>query len=559
MQNEGLPEPNTQFDNFVEGQIVLGKQLENPYTVENMKKAHENLSTNGRSGANIRTTHLYLKFNPQNEEDLDLLKSDTTLEWYDYPLDYEMISGGLFYHDPAIPTNKPTYQYVAVKVDKEVPSVNYEILAELYLPEEDVELTQNGANSTLANALVDEALKLTNNLPEASQSNSTNAKVASNTWNPAGKIQVWDDVIGTHTTTTRVFHYWEYYDCEDEGGGMQMQTIVLPGEQCRRAIYRTETSDPMAGSKIPLAGVKVRARSWFKTRTALTNAQGNYYISFFRNQVNYSIKWERNDYDIRDNRFFQAYFSGPKKKGNWNVDLVSGKALRHATIHRAAHRYFYQNIGGLNPATRLSRLKLAYIDKVGTGINRGYLQHGTLGLYAAIKIWGKNENDNSAYYDTNQIFSTTIHEIAHSMHIKEMAGLVQFMQVDKLIRESWANVVEWFITRLEYNERGVANYDRPNINRDPIRNPADHIQWWDNTVDEEALDYTPIFIDLIDDFNQTTGLNDQITGYTMPTLEQVILKHAYGLTSFRDRLKANRPAGVTNQQIDDYFTYYFNL
>ncbi|VAW28713.1 hypothetical protein MNBD_BACTEROID06-170, partial [hydrothermal vent metagenome] len=42
LQNEGLPEPNTQFDNFIEGQIVLGKQLENPYSVENMKKAHEN-------------------------------------------------------------------------------------------------------------------------------------------------------------------------------------------------------------------------------------------------------------------------------------------------------------------------------------------------------------------------------------------------------------------------------------------------------------------------------------------------------------------------------------
>ncbi|MCF6361519.1 MAG: hypothetical protein L3J29_12255, partial [Cyclobacteriaceae bacterium] len=94
LQNESLPEPNTQFDNFVEGQIVLGKQLENPYTVENMKIAHANLTKNGRSGANIRTTHLYLKFNPQNEEELDLLKADTTLEWYDYPLDYEMISGG---------------------------------------------------------------------------------------------------------------------------------------------------------------------------------------------------------------------------------------------------------------------------------------------------------------------------------------------------------------------------------------------------------------------------------------------------------------------------------
>jgi len=356
-----------------------------------MKKAHENLAKNGRSGANIRTTHLYLKFKPQDEEELDLLKSDTTMELYDYPLDYEIISGGLFYHDPSIPIDKPTYQYVAVEVDKELPGVDYEILAELYLPEEDVELTQGRANLTFAYELEDEALRLTNNQSKTTPNSTANGKVASNTWNPAGKIQVWDDVIGTHTTRRAIFDYWEYYPCPGEGENPQIQsslpTLIPRPPQCRRAVYRYEyTTNP--GSLIPLGGVKVRARSWFKTRTTLTDAQGNYYISFFRNQVNYSIKWERNDYDIRDNRFFQAYFTGPKQKGNWNVDLVSGKALRHATMHRAAHRYFYQNIGGLNHATRLSRLKLAYIDKEGTGINRGYLQHGSLGLYAAIKIWG---------------------------------------------------------------------------------------------------------------------------------------------------------------------------
>lgn len=93
-----MPEPNFQSTNFVEGQIVLGEQLENPYSIENIKKALENLTTNGKSSGNVkvRTTHLYLKFKPQNEKELDLLKSDSTLEWFDYPLDYEMISGAYF-------------------------------------------------------------------------------------------------------------------------------------------------------------------------------------------------------------------------------------------------------------------------------------------------------------------------------------------------------------------------------------------------------------------------------------------------------------------------------
>jgi len=31
------------------------------------------------------------------------------------------------------------------------------------------------------------------------------------------------------------------------------------------------------------------------------------------------------------------------------------------------------------------------------------------------------------------------------------------------------------------------------------------------------------------------------------------------LSSLKDELKANKPSGVTNQQIDDYLTYFFNL
>ncbi len=71
--------------------------------------------------------------------------------------------------------------------------------------------------------------------------------------------------------------------------------------------------------------------------------------------------------------------------------------------------------------------------------------------------------------------------------------------------------------------------------------------------------YTPLFIDLVDDFDQTSGPFDHITGYTMPNIESDILTDSYGLTSFRTALKNNKPNGVSDADIDSYLTYYFNL
>ena len=112
----------------MEGMTKLGKQLENPYSVENMKKVLESLKAsnpNGRTSGEeieITTTHFYIKFKPKNEDELDILQKDSTLILYTYPLDYEIEEAGDFYHDPTIPIDQPTYQYCAVEVEKEIPS-----------------------------------------------------------------------------------------------------------------------------------------------------------------------------------------------------------------------------------------------------------------------------------------------------------------------------------------------------------------------------------------------------------------------------------------------------
>ena len=71
------------------GMMSFGKKLENPYSVSNMKKAFSSLSQN-RVASNIVANHLYIRFLPDNAEEMNVLTSDTILKLYDYPFDYEI-------------------------------------------------------------------------------------------------------------------------------------------------------------------------------------------------------------------------------------------------------------------------------------------------------------------------------------------------------------------------------------------------------------------------------------------------------------------------------------
>lgn len=257
-----------------------------------------------------------------------------------------------------------------------------------------------------------------------------------------------------------------------------------------------------------------------------------------------------------------------------------------------------------------------------------------------MKIWGYYTNSGN-FKPSNLIFATTIHEIAHSSHIELMTwGIVSYGQVESRLYESWASCVEWYLTDLEYNDIGVANYGNPNFSVDPFNSHKQN--WSPPTVGNTT--YTPMYIDMVDTYNQSLnegtpptnrcpnggtfdgancyvgtppsgesafiwsnkyyytpvgasgcpypgsnydGANcfvsnipsntigfiwnnkwyyhpagdsdypyDQVSGYTMGTLESEVVKNAYGLTSLKQALKQNKPAGMADRHIDVYFNYY---
>lgn len=104
---------------------VLGNKKENPYKVENMRKAYQNLYKNGKR--NIATSDLYIKFKPRDAEDMKkLIESD--IYFTDFPLDHEIIQEGDYYSEEDFPS-----LYSTVKIDTRLPNIPYEVLNELYI------------------------------------------------------------------------------------------------------------------------------------------------------------------------------------------------------------------------------------------------------------------------------------------------------------------------------------------------------------------------------------------------------------------------------------------
>ncbi|MDA3892677.1 MAG: hypothetical protein PF517_13520 [Salinivirgaceae bacterium] len=541
------------------GLIVLGEKREDPYKLENMQKAYESLksaeSSSDKDKDKIKPTHKYIRFLPANETEWDILKSDTTLILYDFPLDYEIENMGTYYHDPTLPETSITWQYCVVPIKYKIPKIHNELIYEVYIPEEDNSNKSSELNKVL-NELEYESAKLTGNLPK----NIEKTKGLFDKWTPKGRIWVWDDIVGSTTTTTQRFSHYECYDCNTgdpidcDGNDGPIRKQEAPIDICKRAVY-TYTNTTTDGMYIPLNQVSVHARWFTNIKTDLTDENGNFETGQFLYEVNYAIKWERSKYDIRNGGLLQAWYNGPKKKGDWYLKIgKGGESIMYATMHRAAHKQFYGNNLGIRRPTGVGKTKLCYIDDNGTGVFWG--DWIDVGILPDIKVWGKYYG---SYKTTNEIFGTTTHELGHMSHW-HLIGVDNYAFTGEIIYESWATAVEWALTNDEYHsmsrlDGNVLNYyheERYQLN--PI-----------------SGSYTPVFIDLMDDYNQRVGgmingktesgrlslPNDLIHEYSLSYIQDNILKDSRGIHSLKDSLYDNRLTGVTISDIDQLLALYW--
>jgi hypothetical protein len=523
-KNTTEPEPaitdaqNTGFTNrtmarediYREGDVILGKQLQNPYTIDIMKQAYDNVIKKGIFSTypvNIRETYYYVRFKPKTWDEYDDLKEDSTLELSDIPYDYSISVTGNYYHDRAIPDSLPTFQYATVPVDFHFnDTISYEVLSPIYVPEVDTDLMGvSDENETFVDYLLNEAYLLTGNYEDTLDM----AREASRRpkFTPGGNIRIFDTRLATNY-------------------GME--------------------------------GIKVTARRWFIVYSANADFFGNYRMSHsFRRPCNYSAWFEFKRFLVKKGGVH--WINGPKQTGDWNHLIADGFDRFAGHIFRAAYRYHYKDIGGLQRPFRWLGRKTAYIAKDVEGSGAGVNQI----VFNNIKIW--RYKGKGIEYGSDEVFSTTSHETGHTSHVIRMNTVIQYWQVSRQLQESWAVAIEWFVTHLEYASRGINNYGE--FNYFPTVNPPDYpnsyaYQYWAPAISDR---YTNIYIDIVDNHNElgvaylnrpTGTVDDQVNGYTLPFIESEMLKHIYGLASLADELKGHRPAGVTDAQIDRLISFY---
>ncbi len=549
------------------GRIVLGAVEPDVYTVEAMRAAYNQLYPNGGAQYGpdaIRTTHLYVRFRPKNDEEYQsIIRYDLS----DIPLNVEITRGGSYYHDPSIPEDQYTWQYAVVPQGELNTTVEYEVLKELYMEPEASGSGGIGMPGAAGPSGESELLNFWDKLESASLSIAAGENVAPDSesgqqgapakakWTPYGNIKVYDDLLKQEIPL--------------------VNATVIVWKNTRKSTIRTNGNGDYVADKRFEAG----------------------------HSLSYRIKWEcGGKFTIFDGGFYHqaSLYSEGRKFGSWNkvIGQTDYKQKQLATIYRAADRAFNGNKDYLDMRRPDfgGQIAIRYVeeyDKHQAGWFRGYFV--TSGLFPAIKMWPIYEG--GAYYETDIVFGKTSHELGHANHysiFKKFFKDFAYDAVNNKLCESWGDAVEYYIMKKEYGElgRNIDSYETlpPYVSPGMPGMPTTAAAWkpgmpglpgsvtfikpaklnrqswpYDDMSKEEKTDhiwYSSLIIDLVDDNNQaeyyrrkykTSVLKvprDKVTGFTLSQIQSA-LSNVITMEQFKNKIKEqNKKLAKPNSEAD---------
>jgi len=570
--------------------VIMGDTLEIPYTVANMQTAFDNLIFNLKKNSKtsklaktfkdgddieILPSHYYYRFLPKDSLEHDWLVNDTILQVSNIPLHLKVVEEGDYYDDPDLEGDENpgdlAYLYAVVPYDHPVPeNIHKELLDTYYFaPEQSKEEPVEGevavkqpVNKTTKDILnVDEngevfeyleleALKLTNNLDE-------------------DELAVLRFYLPNDTTATLYS-----YDQAAQLGYEQKQLIL--DLNSIDALLEQETlanrskwnpsgtitvQEDVVKKTVGVVGAEVKVRKWglVVIKRARTNHKGEFRTSSTSTKrVKYAVyfnsPWKFKI--MAGTVFMEARHRGTRtyKKQSWSQHFSSGRGQFYALVHNAAYDYYTRVVPtyGLKKP-RKCRISAKY-DLCGSSEHRSDIL--TLLPTSDIRVTrnGKDENKNCIYRGTDGIYATTVHELTHAGHRELDPGMFSVLHSKNcerlMLRESWAEGVETIVTNDRY-KRFNSYYFNDSSNRG-------WNDWRQREKSTEMNEYTPIVIDLIDNFDQSTNDNswpqDHVSGYTLSTI-QTALKNCRTLKAWRENLNNNRPSGVTTSELNQLFSY----
>lgn len=280
-------------------------------------------------------------------------------------------------------------------------------------------------------------------------------------------------------------------------------------------------------------------------------------------ELNYSIVWDRHDFEIRSNNYGQAkYVEKNVTECLWNVDFTREKPNQflYSHVFRGAWYYYYKNTFSVSspPGNALfggGKMSLGVRNKKNAGnrftphyfqFNRDLLIPGT-----GIKLNG-SEIKMPLHIDRLgfQIFGATIHELTHASHWARGMTYLAYCNPSNYsgrLAESWAEGVEWHVNNVIYDFDSDAG----------LSHTLSYIQGKSTCLSNGSW-YTPLFIDLMDTSNQGASnpayANDQASGFSIGELESYIIQSPKKWFEVRDHIQNS--SNPTKTQAAELFDLY---
>lgn len=370
--------------------IVLGDQLEDPYSFTNITKAVQSLYGTKAERLDISPTNIYVRFLPKEESEFETLRL-MGVELIDHPFDYEVLVDGDYYRDPSIAEDEITWQYAVVPADFKLPDgIRYEILDECYIPQSGA-VTRAGDVDFDWDRIEREAFRLTGNEGMLEEDVATRAGESSSSAGPCGTITIVDP---------------------DRGDGMPMG----------------------------VAGVKVSANVFVKFASAYTDEEGAYqFKKRFSGTPRYRIIFQnKKGFGIGLNLLLvqgsvSTLGKNPSTGVDYNITASSDRKLFcRAVVNNAAYDYYRMcEQEDCNVPAPPKNLRIWLFQRLSCS-SAPMLRQGTIldkGLFS--KYLGEYRKLISMFLpditvglsgaDTYAgIYSRAIHELAHSSHFMQV-------------------------------------------------------------------------------------------------------------------------------------------
>jgi hypothetical protein len=352
-------EDETQPDSLLT-ETILGNPLNgHPYSVATMRQAAVNLYGNDQG---IVANKVYMRCKPANETQLEALEA-TNAEWFDYPLDRDVLQQGDYYTQPGIGPEEISWLYAVVDIGYTIPAgITYEVLENIYVPDDNLVLEK-------------EAFVITGN----------------------GAAYMQDcSIVPSNPVPC------DPYTLEGCPGDGSLPGGGGSGSHSKRpegfiTVEDTQLPGTASDHKFPLRQVRVVCKRFLKIVTTYTDDNGHFAVAKkFHNKVHIIVKFKNNNITTRGLRgwnFWQMKFPVKYSLGKFSGTLnnINYTFTRGSNTNFRQHRNWW--------AAQLMNSYLEY-NEMAVAQNVGQLPTG---LCVLLSSWGAASTAGSTTMDRHRI------------------------------------------------------------------------------------------------------------------------------------------------------------